>query len=109
MWYFPGQRSNPRLSMVESDDFDAVQLVADVMDRREYSVVRLGTVLEHPDSGFIITPAQVASYPRSRDVRSIVTIATSHPRLIPDGVFDFQQAHRKAVADACVRSSPSSK
>jgi hypothetical protein len=63
MWYFPGQRSNPRLSMVESDDFDA-----DVMDRREYSVVRLGTVLEHPDTGFIITPAQVASYPGSRDV-----------------------------------------
>jgi Family of unknown function (DUF6348) len=84
-----------------SDEIDVVQLAADVMERRGYSVVRRGTLLEHPDSGLAITPVLLDSYPLGTgSIHSMTAVTTSHPRLVPRGVFEYQHATAKTVAEA---------
>jgi hypothetical protein len=83
-----------------SDEVDVVQLAADVMARRGYPVVRRDGLLEHANSGFAITPALINTYPAGPRVHSTTTMTTSHPRLVPQGVFEYQHAHDKTLADA---------
>jgi hypothetical protein len=79
---------------------DVVQLAADVMAQRGYPVVRRDGLLEHPDSGFAITPVLLDTYPAGPLVHSTTTVTTSHPRLVPQGVFEYQHARDKTLADA---------
>jgi Family of unknown function (DUF6348) len=83
-----------------SEEVNVVQLAADVMARRGYSVVRRDGLLEHPDSGFAITPALLDSYPAGTLVHCTTTVTISHPRLVPGGVFEYQHARDKTLADA---------
>jgi Family of unknown function (DUF6348) len=70
------------------------------MERRGYAVTRHDTWLEHPASGLTITPLLLESHPSETLVRSVSTVATSHPRLIPDGVFEYQHSVGRTLSEA---------
>jgi hypothetical protein len=80
---------------------DCVELAARVMEQRGYHVVDHGTWLEHRDSGIAVRPRLVEffSLPQS-GVRSVSTVTSSHPRLAPDGVFEYQHALGATLSDA---------
>ena len=84
-----------------SGDIDLVRLAADVIERRGYAVIRRDALVEHPESGFTITPALIDSYPSSStSIHSVLTVTTSHPRLVPQGVFEYQHAQAKTLSEA---------
>jgi hypothetical protein len=79
---------------------DVVELAVGVMKKRGHAVKRHDTWLEHPDSGLVIRPQLLESHPSSSVVRSVSVVTTSHPRLAPDGVFEYQHAVGETLSDA---------
>lgn len=80
---------NARKSWTEH--FDTVQLAASVLQRHGHTVRTGQEWIEHVDSGLILQPRLVEFQPLDNGkVQTVTTIQTSHPRLCPDGVFEFQ-------------------
>jgi hypothetical protein len=80
---------------------DCVELAARVMTQRGHDVIKHDTWLEHRDSGIEVRPHLVEFFPFSPSgVRSVSTVTTSHPRLAPHGVFEYQHAAGATLSDA---------
>jgi len=79
---------------------DVVELAARVMEQRGYQVVRHGSWLEHSESGIAIRPRLLESGPADSLIQSVSTVTVSHPRLIPNGVFEYQHALGASLTEA---------
>jgi len=73
-------------------EIDVIELAARAMELRGYTVTRHDTWLEHRDSGILVRPHLLESHPSGTFVRSVVMVTTSHPRLAPDGIVEYQHA-----------------
>ena len=71
---------------------DIVELAALALERYGHRVTRHDAWLEHPESGFIMKPELGYSRPSGELVHSTSAITTSHPQLVPQGVFEYQHA-----------------
>ncbi len=79
---------------------DIVELAARVMEKRGYEVTRHDLWLEDLDSGFVIKPELCKSRSSEGRVRSMSAITTSHPQLVPKGVFEYQHSSGDTLDDA---------
>lgn len=82
------------------DEIAVTRLAVEVMERRGYSVVRDDSWIKHPDSGFVIKPDLVRHYPSGSSIGSVSVMTTYHPRLIPNGVFEYQHGIGGTLSDA---------
>jgi hypothetical protein len=82
---------------------DIVELAARVMEKRGYAVTRHDTWLEHPESGLVMKPVLGHSRASGEWVHSTSAITTSHPQLIPNGIFEYQHAFDGTLDDALSR------
>jgi hypothetical protein len=81
-------------------DAEIVKLAASVMEQRGYAVVRHGTWLEHRDSGLAIHPVLLQTRPSGSSILTTCGVTTSHPRLAPDGVCEYQHATGATASEA---------
>jgi hypothetical protein len=79
---------------------DVVQLAAQAMENQGHAVTRHDTWLEHQSSGLAIRPVLLESHPSKTLVRTVSVVTTSHPRLAPDGVFEYQHAVGETLSEA---------
>jgi Family of unknown function (DUF6348) len=80
---------------------DYVELAASVMQQRGHDVINHETWLEHRNSGIAIRPHLVHFFSPSQScVQSVSTVTTSHPRLAPDGVLEYQHALGATLSEA---------
>lgn len=84
-----------------TEEFNAVTLAASVLEQRGYAVRSEKTWLVHPDSGFILLP-QLAEFHPLQDggVRTVTTMQANHPRLVPDGLFEYQHSTGDSAGDS---------
>jgi hypothetical protein len=82
---------------------DLVQLFVEGMARGGYVVTSHEAWLEHRDSGIAIRPRVLESPSAPPFIRSVVVVTTSHPRLPPNGIFEYQHAvastQREAISN----------
>jgi hypothetical protein len=81
-------------------EIDVVELAARAMELRGYAVTRHDTWVEHRDSGFAVRPHLLESHPADTFVRSVVAVTTSHQRLAPEGVVEYQHAVGDTLSEA---------
>ena len=80
---------------------DYVELAARVMEQRGYHVIKHDTWLEHRDSGIAVRPRLVDFFSASQShVQTASTVMTTHPRLAPDGVLEYQHAVGATLSEA---------
>lgn len=83
------------------ENFNVVDLAATALKERGYAIRKEKTWLEHPDSGLILLPQLMGFEPLDDGgVRTVTTIQTHHPRLVPAGLFEFQHSAGDSMADA---------
>ena len=76
-----------------TEEFDTVTLAASALQQQGYAVRAEKTWLVHPDSGFILLPQLVELQPLTNGgVRTVTTIQTNHPRVAPEGLFEYQHS-----------------
>jgi hypothetical protein len=84
-----------------TEKVNLVSLAAEVFKKLGYSVANEKTWLRHTDSGFQILPQLVGIQPLDQGgVRSLTTMQTNHPSLIPDGIFEFQHSAGDNIAES---------
>ncbi len=85
-----------------TEEVQAVDLLVEVLKARDYSAIpHDGTWLEHPESGYLITPRILQVQPLDAGgVRTITTIQVNHPTLAPEGLFEYQHSTGDDVADS---------
>jgi hypothetical protein len=94
----PGNGPTAKLAFSRDDkswteEVDAVDSLAHVLTGLGHGVTVDETHVRHAESGLVFQPQVVAVYPLEKGgVRTVTTIETSHPDLVPDGVFEFQHA-----------------
>jgi hypothetical protein len=71
-----------------------------VMGLRGHAVTRHDASLRHRDSGTVITPHLLEQHPATKVVRSMTAMTMSHPRLAPNGVFEYQHAFGETLNEA---------
>jgi hypothetical protein len=81
-------------------EIDVVQLAAQAMEQHGYAVTRHGDQLQHRDSGIVIRPQLLRCKPAENYVQSTTAVMTSHPRLAPDGIPEFQHAAGDTLSEA---------
>jgi len=79
---------------------DVAEMAASVMEQRGLAVARDGAWLRHRDSGIGIRPHLLQSQASGSFVRSVMVVMTSHPRLAPDGIFEYQHAVAGTLSEA---------
>ncbi len=83
---------------------DVVQLAALVLEQRGHSVTRHETWLEHRGTKFVFMPRLIELHPlKDGGVRSVTTIAATHPEFASNGIFEYQHATGDGVIDAVCR------
>jgi hypothetical protein len=76
-----------------TEEIDVVEAAARALTQCRHSVTSHGPWLEHGDSGFVIRPQLVEIHPLDNGgVRTVTTVELRHPRLVPDGIFEYQHA-----------------
>jgi hypothetical protein len=84
-----------------TEEVNVVHLAARTLDRFGYAMTDHGSWLEHPESGIIIQPLLAdAQVLEAGGVRTVTTVETSHPVLVPDGVFEYQHGAGDTVAES---------
>ena len=87
-----------------TEEVNLVRLAAEEFKKHGYPIVSEKTWLEHTDSGFVILPQLVAIQPLDGGgVRTATTMQTNHPKLAPDGVFEYQHSAGNSIADAIAK------
>jgi hypothetical protein len=76
------------------------ELIAKVFKEHGHKVTNEGTWLRHLESDYQILPQFVEMIPVNGSVRTVTTIQTNHPSLIPNGVFEYQHAAAENVETA---------
>lgn len=94
----PGLTTGGRVHLTNAnrswtEEFDVVDILAQVMKQNGYEVTSHNTWLEHPDSGMVIQP-QLAELKPVHDggMQTVTTIQVNHVKLVPAGTFEFQHA-----------------
>ena len=84
-----------------SENVDLVTLAAAAFDKEGYETINQLTWVEHPASGFAILPQFVSLRPREAGgVNTVTTMQVNHPRLLPQGLFEFQHGWGENAADS---------
>jgi hypothetical protein len=87
----------------EGERQEAINLMAigtTVLQNQGYTVENKSRWLSHPESGLIFVPQFVEMDVSERHVRTTTTIQINHPRLAPDGVFEFQHSTGQTVTES---------
>ena len=82
------------------DEIDVVQLAAQAMEQHGHAVIRQDDRLQHRDSGIVIRPHLVRCGATESFIQSTTAVMTSHPRLAPDGIPEFQHAAGDTLSEA---------
>jgi hypothetical protein len=86
-----------------SESINLVESTVKVLTDLAYEVTCDDTWVRHPESELAFRPQFVALYPLDNGgVRTVTTVETRHPTLVPDGVFEFQHATGNDVRDSIV-------
>src|SRR5260370_921578 len=76
-----------------TEEIDVVEAAVTALTQCGHRVTSHGTWLEHPDSGFVIYPQLIEFQPLEKGgVHTVTTVEFRHPRLVPDGIFEYQHA-----------------
>ena len=87
-----------------TEKVNLVQVASTVFKKQGYTVRSEKTWLWHTESGFSILPQLVGIQPLdSGAVRTVTTMQTNHPRLSPDGVFEYQHSTGDTAADSITK------
>jgi hypothetical protein len=85
-------------------EHDVIQLAALVLEQRSHVVTRRETSLDHCDTKFSFRPRLMELHElKNGGFRSVTTITTTHPKLAPNGIFEFQHATGDSVIEAVCR------
>ena len=82
---------------------DIVELAARALEKYGYRVTRHDTWLEHPESGLIIKPVFGYSRSSEKSIHSTSAITSSHPQLVPKGIFEYQHAFADTLDNSLSR------
>jgi hypothetical protein len=82
------------------EEIDVVHLAARAMERHGYGVTRHDDRLQHRDSGIVVRPQLIRCNATERFIQSTTAVMTSHPRLAPDGIAEFQHAAGDTLSEA---------
>ena len=77
---------------VKSETLSLLNVLAEAMDRANFKVKKQKSWLEHVDSGFLLTPQLVEVRQEEKSIGTTCTIQVNHPRLVPNGVFEYQHS-----------------
>lgn len=95
-----------------SESFHVVQLAAYALSQLKYSITYhdpavfkpLESWLEHAASGYLLSPQLVELQPlEDGGVRTVTTMQINHPRLVPNGLFEYQHSTGDTVADSLAK------
>jgi uncharacterized protein DUF6348 len=76
-----------------TEKVDLVQLAESALKSFSHAVKREKSWLEHPESGYLLSPQLVGLEPlEAGGVRTVTTIQVNHPALVPQGVFEYQHS-----------------
>lgn len=84
-----------------TESFELIRLATDVLRARGHEVVNHDTWIEHRSSGYVLQPLMVSIEPLERGgVHTVSTIDVRHPRLIRDGLFEYQHSTGDDVTES---------
>ena len=87
-----------------TEQFNAVALLAAVLNEKGHSLQKEKTWLLEKNSGFTLFPQLVELQPLDNGgVQTVTTIQTGHPSLTPDGIFEYQHSTGSSIADALTK------
>jgi hypothetical protein len=76
-----------------TEEIDVVEAATRALTECGYSVTSHGRWVEHAETGFTFHPQLVELHPLEKGgVRTVTTVEIRHPRLIPEGIFEYQHA-----------------
>jgi len=84
-----------------TEEFGVVRSAAGVLEELGHSVTSFETWLQHGDSGLVLLPRLVDAQPfEGGGVRTVTTVQSNHPELIPKGVFEYQHSTGDDLSDS---------
>lgn len=87
-----------------TEDVNFVHVAAATLRERGYTVNVHDGWLEHPESEYVLLPQLVEMQPlEDSGVRTVTTIQVHHPRLCPDGVFEYQHSTGEDLEGSAAR------
>jgi len=82
-----------------TEEFGVVRSAAGVLEELGHSVTSFETWLQHGDSGLVLHFRLVDAQPfEGGGVRTVTAVQSTHPELIPRGVFEYQHSRYVGLA-----------
>ena len=95
-----GRVSLTRGNQTRPEEYDVIRSAVDVLGRHDHQLAAHDNRLELRESGLIIKPRLVEVVPLKQGIRTVVTVAIGHPKIGPDGIFEYQHSTGENLEDS---------
>jgi hypothetical protein len=102
----PGRAVEARIQLLRggqswTEEVNVLEAAARALTQHDHAVFTRDSEIVHQDSGLVFRPLLAEFVPLdSGGVRTVTTMQTSHPDLVPEGIFEFQHGAGKTTEEA---------